>query len=221
MVRHVYERCKASPGVFRVIVATDDDRIVQACNSFEAEVELTSSSHGSGTDRVAEVAARHPEFEGVLNVQGDEPGIEPATIGAVAGLLSRPDVEIASAMTRFRQHESVGNPNAVKVVIDADNEALYFSRSPIPYHRDPASENPVYFRHLGIYGFRRNVLLKLTQLAPSHLERAESLEQLRWLEAGYRIRLAEVQSRSAGIDTPADLDLYLNTSAIDKSSVIP
>jgi 3-deoxy-manno-octulosonate cytidylyltransferase (CMP-KDO synthetase) len=221
MVRHVYERCRSALGVSRVIVATEDDRIVHACKAFGGEAELTSPEHVSGTDRVAEVAARHPEFDGILNVQGDEPGIEPETVQAVALLLSNPDVQIASAMTRFLKHEPVGNPNAVKVVTDARGDALYFSRAPIPYFRDPTAQNPMHFRHLGIYGFSREVLLKLTKLAPSQLERAESLEQLRWLEAGYRLRLVEVQSRSAGIDTPADLDLYVKTSATDKSSIIP
>lgn len=209
MVQHVYEKCLAASGIAHVIIATEDERIVQACKRFGGEAELTSSDHTSGTDRVAEVAARHREYDFVLNVQGDEPGIEPETIQAVADLLRNSDVQIASAMTKFFAGESPENPSGVKVVTDKRGDALYFSRAPIPFYRDPGVPEKIYFRHLGAYGFRRDILLQLTKLAPSSLERAESLEQLRWLEAGYRIRCAEVQSRSSGIDTPDDLDSFL------------
>ena len=215
MVQHVYERCAQASNVERVIVATEDERVVEACQAFSGEVELTSASHVSGTDRVAEVALRHPEFDVVLNVQGDEPAIEPETVSAVAGALSNADVQIASAMTLFLPQESPENPNAVKVVTDASGDALYFSRSLIPFYRDPAAQGKTYFRHLGIYGFRRDILLKVTQLPPSALERAESLEQLRWLEAGYRIRCARVQSRSFGVDTPQDLEALLKITRIN------
>jgi 3-deoxy-manno-octulosonate cytidylyltransferase (CMP-KDO synthetase) len=173
MIQHVYEACRAAADVSRVIVATDDERIAQACKAFGGEAELTSPHHASGTDRVAEVASRHSEFEGVLNVQGDEPGIEPAAVQAVAELLKHPEVVIASAVTPFAGDEDVNDPHAVKVVVDVHGDALYFSRAVIPYYRDSAATAKRYFRHVGIYGFRRDVLLKLAQVPPSNLERAE------------------------------------------------
>ena len=208
MIQHVFERCRGASAVDRVIVATEDDRIVRACQKFEAEAELTSLNHVSGTDRVAEVASRHPEFDAVLNVQGDEPGIESETIQAVAGLLSDPNVQIASAMTPFRTGESPQNSNAVKVVTDQRGNALLFSRAAIPFYRNASPDIQIFFRHLGIYGFRRDVLLEVTKLPSSRLELAESLEQLRWLEAGYRIRCVQVESHSVGIDTPKDLEQF-------------
>ena len=212
MVQHVYERCRDASGVDRVIVATDDRRIEDACRSRGLEVELTSTQHVSGTDRVAEVASRHTEFDCILNVQGDEPGIEPQTVSAVARLLADPEVKIASAMTRFHAHESAVNASSVKVVTDGRGDALYFSRAAIPFYRGSDEMGKTYFRHLGIYGFKRDILSQLTNLLPSRLERAESLEQLRWLESGYRIRLVEVESASVGIDTPDDLAAFMKSS---------
>ena len=212
MVQHVYERCQAAANVDHVIIATEDDRIVQACTAFGADVEMTSTAHVSGTDRVAEVALRHPEFAAVLNVQGDEPAIEPHTVQAVAAALADPAVHISTAKTLFVTGESPDNPNAVKVVTDANGDALYFSRAAIPFYRNPSAKL-THFRHLGIYGFQRDVLLKVTLLPPGALEQAESLEQLRWLEAGYRIHCVEVTSRSVGIDTPQDLARLLKNYA--------
>ncbi len=209
MIRHVFERCAAAQNVDQVIVATEDERILSACQAFGANVEMTSASHVSGTDRVAEVALRHPEFDAVLNVQGDEPTIEAATVAAVAAALRDATVRISTAMTLFLPQERPDDPNMVKVVTNPRGDALYFSRSPIPYYRDAAAKHKTHNRHLGIYGFQRDVLLAVTKLPPSALERAESLEQLRWLEAGYAIRCVTVRSRSTGIDTPQDLDLLL------------
>jgi 3-deoxy-manno-octulosonate cytidylyltransferase (CMP-KDO synthetase) len=207
MVQRVWEQCSAAAGVQAVIVATEDERISAACQQFGGAVEITSAHHRSGTDRVAEVAARHPEFEIVLNVQGDEPAIEPATVGAVAGAFRDRAVEIASAVTPLTNEPELRSPHVVEAVLDQRGDALYFSRSPIPFDRggDPGFA-PGYWRHLGIYGFRRQTLLALTALPPSELERAESLEQLRWLQAGYRIRCVAVESASRGVDTPADLE---------------
>ncbi len=209
MVRHVFERCASARNIESVIVATEDERILKACQSFGANVEMTSSSHVSGTDRVAEVALRHPEFDAVLNVQGDEPTIESETVAAVADALQDSAVQISTAMTLFLPHENPDDPNMVKAVTNPHGDALYFSRSPIPFYRDSGAASQEHYRHLGIYGFRRDVLLAVTKLPPSVLERAESLEQLRWLEAGYAIRCVTVRSRSTGIDTPQDLDLLL------------
>jgi 3-deoxy-manno-octulosonate cytidylyltransferase (CMP-KDO synthetase) len=211
MVQHVYEHCRAASGVDHVVVATEDERVVRACRKFGGDVELTSASHFSGTDRVAEVAARHPEFDAILNVQGDEPAMESDTISAVAGALTDARVQISSAMTVFGSHENPGDPNAVKVAANVNGDALYFSRAAIPCYRDIHAPEQTYYRHLGIYGFRRSVLLAVTQLPPSPLERAESLEQLRWMEAGYGIRCVIVHSRASGIDTPQDLESMLKS----------
>lgn len=208
MIQHVYERASAASNIDAVIVATEDERIGAACAEFGAPFELTSSLHRSGTDRIAEVAQRHPEFDIVLNVQGDEPAIEPETISAVALAFSAKDVTIASAVTLAHPTDDMLSPHIVKAVLNSVGDALYFSRSLIPFARDPYTA-PTYYRHLGIYGFRRGVLLQVTELPPSPLEIAESLEQLRWLEAGFAIRCAVVESRSRGVDLPSDVDEIL------------
>lgn len=211
MVQHVYEKCSAASGIHAVTVATEDERIAAACQRFGGPVEITSSHHRSGTDRVAEVAARHPEYEIVLNVQGDEPAMESDTVSAVAAAFKDREVEIASAITPLIEAPEVLSPHVVKAVLDRRGDALYFSRAPIPFDRGGSPDSaPAYWRHLGIYGFRRATLLELTALPPSDLERAESLEQLRWLQAGYRIRCMQVNSRSRGVDTPADLAAVLS-----------
>jgi 3-deoxy-manno-octulosonate cytidylyltransferase (CMP-KDO synthetase) len=206
MVQHVWERSRHAADVDRVIVATEDDRVIRACLGFGAECELTSRDHASGTDRVAEVARRHPEFDVVLNVQGDEPGIPPETITAVVRALLDQAVDISTAVANVTDGDDLNNPNVVKVVTTLGGGALYFSRAHIPYHRgqDPATR-PTYYRHLGIYGFQREILLAVTQLAVSPLERAESLEQLRWLQAGYNLQCVPVPGYSIGVDTPEDL----------------
>jgi 3-deoxy-manno-octulosonate cytidylyltransferase (CMP-KDO synthetase) len=206
MVQHVWEKCRKAADVQRVIVATEDDRIVNACAKFGAEAEMTSDGHASGTDRVAEVARRHPEFDVVLNVQGDEPGIPSETITAVVRALSDQAVDISTAVAAVTDADDLNNPNVVKAVTTLGGSALYFSRAHIPYHRgqDPVTR-PTYYRHLGIYGFQRNILLAVTQLPVSPLERAESLEQLRWLQAGYNIQCVPVAGFSIGVDTPEDL----------------
>jgi 3-deoxy-manno-octulosonate cytidylyltransferase (CMP-KDO synthetase) len=206
MVQHVWERCSKAQGVNRVIVATEDQRIVDACRTFGAECELTSAEHASGTDRIAEVAARHSEFSAVLNVQGDEPAIAPETVSAVAKALVNMQNQISTAVAALDDLADLNNPNVVKVVRDIKGRALYFSRAAIPFHRDGKIETrPAYFRHLGIYGFQRDILFQVTTLAVSPLERAESLEQLRWLQSGFSIQCVEVPQYSVGVDTPEDL----------------
>lgn len=205
LIQHVWERCKSAHAVDDVIVATEDERILKACQTFGAQVELTSAAHASGTDRVAEVAMRHPEFAAVLNVQGDEPGIDPVTINAVAAVLEHPEIQISTAVSVLADVADLSNPNVVKVVLAGNGNALYFSRAAIPFHRDDSCSPPTYYRHQGIYGFRRDVLLEAAKLPQTAIERAESLEQLRWLHAGYRIRCVTVASHSIGVDTPADL----------------
>jgi 3-deoxy-manno-octulosonate cytidylyltransferase (CMP-KDO synthetase) len=205
MVQQVWERCRAAAGVDRVIVATEDERIQRACSTFGAECEMTSADHKSGTDRVAEVARRYAEYEIVLNVQGDEPAIAAETIATVVKALREGSCQIATPVAPA-QVQDVSNPNVVKVVVSLAGDALYFSRAAIPFHRDGSpSMRPGYLRHIGLYGFRREALLKVTQLPPSPLEVAESLEQLRWLSAGWAIRCVEVSTFSPSVDTPEDL----------------
>jgi 3-deoxy-manno-octulosonate cytidylyltransferase (CMP-KDO synthetase) len=205
IIRHVWERCRSAAGVDRVIVATEDERICAACAVFGAECEMTSASHRSGTDRTAEIARRHPEYEIILNVQGDEPAIAPETIEAIAAVLRGDTCKIATPVAAA-QLDDAGDPHVVKVVVSLAGDALYFSRAAIPHHRAGASSAPAgYLRHVGLYGFRRETLLRVAELPPSPLELAESLEQLRWLQAGFAIRCVPVTCFFAGVDTPEDL----------------
>ncbi|MBK6767386.1 MAG: 3-deoxy-manno-octulosonate cytidylyltransferase [bacterium] len=205
MVQHVWERCARAKAVDHVIVATDDDRIAAACRSFGAEAVMTDPALPSGTDRVARASLAHPVFDVVLNVQGDEPAIEPEVIGAVASLLRKANVQIGTAVVPQVIDTDFERPHVVKAVVAQDGRALYFSRSVIPFLRNLPEVGTTHFRHLGIYGFQRDVLHQLVTLPPSPSEKVESLEQLRWLEAGYLIHTVSVQSRSVGIDTPEDL----------------
>lgn len=208
LIQHVVERCRLARSLADVIVATDDERIRRVAEGF-CRVEMTSADHPSGTDRIAEVAARL-DCEGVVNVQGDEPMIDPGTIDAVAGALQRAGMTTAAAP--LEDVADYDNPNVVKVVVNAAGEALYFSRRTIPYVRDAASRSVseqlaafAFLRHLGIYGYRRETLLRLVRLPVSPLEQAERLEQLRALENGIAIAVERVRSRSIGVDVPEDV----------------
>ena len=208
LIQHVVEQCRKARTLSDVVVATDDPRIAEAARPF-CRVELTRPDHPSGTDRVAEVATRS-EADAVVNVQGDEPLIPPAVIDAVAGALDR--WEMATAATLIRRPEDYDNPNVVKVVADAAGRALYFSRRTIPYLREAASR-PVreqlaafpFLKHLGIYGYRRDTLLRLVRWPVSPLESAEKLEQLRALEHGIAIAVVQVDYDGVGVDTPEDV----------------
>lgn len=208
LIQHVVERCREAASLADVVVATDDERIATVVRAF-CRVEMTRPDHPSGTDRIAEAASRL-ECDAVINVQGDEPLIEPAVIDAVAGALAT--AEMSTAATPLRGAEDYENPNLVKVVVSASGHALYFSRRTIPYLRDAASR-PVpeqlaafpFLHHLGIYGYRRDTLSRLVALPQSPLEQAERLEQLRALEAGLRIAVVRVEHESAGVDVPADV----------------
>ena len=207
MIEHVCRRAAAARGVDAVVVATDDDRVAAAVRRFGGIAMMTRSAHRTGTDRIAEVAANLP-CEIILNVQGDEPLIEPSSIEAViAPLLQDPMLEMSTACAVISDRSQYADPNVVKVVKDRAGRALYFSRSPIPFIRipDPASRIPVY-KHLGLYGYRRTFLMKFATLPQTPLEQAESLEQLRALEHGYRIHTVETQYDSIGVDTPEDLE---------------
>jgi 3-deoxy-manno-octulosonate cytidylyltransferase (CMP-KDO synthetase) len=207
MIEHVCRRAASARGVDAVVVATDDDRIAAAVRTFGGIAVMTRPAHRTGTDRIAEVAADLP-CEIILNVQGDEPLIEPSSIEAViAPLLQDPMLEMSTACAAISDPSHYDDPNVVKVVKDRAGRALYFSRSPVPFIRipDPGSPIPVY-KHLGLYGYRRTFLLKFATLPQTPLERAESLEQLRALEHGYRIHTVETQYDSIGVDTPEDLE---------------
>jgi len=204
MVLHVVDACRRA-GVFaEVVVATDDARIVEAVTAAGARAELTRSDHPSGTDRVAEVAARQPG-DGrsvVLNIQGDEPLVEPAALAALARAFDDPAVEMATLVRPLADDERL-RPQVVKAVLDLRRDALYFSRADVPFARDGGTVER--WAHLGLYGYRRETLARLAGLPPTPLERAESLEQLRALEHGIRIRCVRIEARSLGVDTPEDL----------------
>lgn len=204
MIQHVVERVRQARRASRIIVATDDARIFAAVQAFGCEAHMTSASHPTGTDRLAEVAAALPEVDLILNIQGDEPLIPPQAIDElIAAFDGRDDLHMATLMTPITEEE-VDNPAAVKVVVSLDGHALYFSRSLIPFPRNPCLRRCC-FKHIGIYAYRRDFLLHFATLAPSPLEMTESLEQLRALEHGYSIRVIETPFRSIGVDTPEDL----------------
>jgi 3-deoxy-manno-octulosonate cytidylyltransferase (CMP-KDO synthetase) len=208
MIQHVYESTARSPGLDRVIVATDDRRILDAARGFGAEAILTSAKHASGTDRLAEVAKKL-RAEWVINVQGDLPFIRSETIQRTLKPLRQDrTIPMGTAQTPIFDREEWLNPNVVKVVTDRHGFALYFSRAPIPYARDREERpNDVFgYRHVGIYVYRREFLLKFARMRQTELERIEKLEQLRALSNGYRIRVAEVDEPSVEVDTPADLE---------------
>jgi len=212
MIQRVYEKVTAVfPSVY---VATDDTRIEQAVRQFGGQVVMTSTEHRSGTDRCREALDRVEAqtgtlFDVVVNVQGDEPFIAREQLEKLAACFADPATDIATLVKPFTPGENIANPNSPKVVISKDSYALYFSRSVIPYLRgqDPDiwSQQHTFLKHIGLYGYRSEVLRRITQLEPGVLERCESLEQLRWLENGYRIKVAETASEGIAIDTPEDL----------------
>jgi len=210
MIQRVWEQVARSSQVTEAVVATDDDRIAAHVEDFGGRVVRTRSDHPSGTDRCAEVAQLFPEADFVLNIQGDEPFVQPAQIDLLATTLGGdPAFSIATLAKRIENPEMLFNPNVVKVVFADRGRALYFSRHPIPFVRGYAPADwltqQVFFKHIGLYGFRRETLLHIAGLAPTPLERAESLEQLRWLEHGLPIRVGETDLETIGIDTPEDL----------------
>jgi 3-deoxy-manno-octulosonate cytidylyltransferase (CMP-KDO synthetase) len=207
MIEHVYRRAAAARNVDAVMVATDDERIADAVSRFGGDVRLTSTGHATGTDRIAEVAASL-DCDLVVNLQGDEPLIEPAAIDdAIEPFRDDPGLLMTSLYQRFREAGEFHDPNVVKVVIAANRLALYFSRAPVPYVRNPPPSAPAGpFKHIGLYVQRREFLLMVAGLPATPLERAEALEQLRVLEHGYPIRMVETQYDSIGVDTPDDLE---------------
>lgn len=227
IVSRVWRRVSATEGVDTTVVATDDARIFDHVEQVAGvgAVMMTSDRHRSGTDRCGEVLERLEQegkhFDAVINVQGDEPFVEPAQLTALIECLKNPAVQIATLKTRIHSTTELLSPNNVKVVCGDDGQALYFSRQPLPYRRGVAQEEWVnegtYYKHVGIYAFKAEVLPQLCHLAPAALEECEKLEQLRWLAAGYIIAVRETEHANIGIDTPEDLaaaEMQLNTNTI-------
>jgi 3-deoxy-manno-octulosonate cytidylyltransferase (CMP-KDO synthetase) len=204
MIEHVYRRAADARGVDAVVVATDDERIFGSVAQFGGIARMTRSEHHTGTDRIAEVA-RDLQCEFVINVQGDEPLVRPDMIEQAIGALSGGAV-MSTLRRAISDVNEYSDPNVVKVVVDLKGDALYFSRSPIPFVRDAGGPRSVTFKHIGLYGYRREFLLSFAAMPQTALEVAESLEQLRALEHGYRIRTVETVHDSIGVDTPEDLD---------------
>ncbi|MES2690294.1 MAG: 3-deoxy-manno-octulosonate cytidylyltransferase [Bacteroidota bacterium] len=214
MIQRVYEQCKKTGVLSDVIVATDDERIAAHVKAFGGQVIMTDPGHQSGTDRCAEVISKYSGLcDAVINIQGDEPFIDPLQIELVAKAFGNASTQIASLVKRLKTEEEIKNPNVVKAIFNAKNEAIYFSRSAIPYRRNPEA-HITYYKHVGIYGYRKEVLDLVTKLPLGVLEKAESLEQLRWIENGYTIHLQETTMEAIAIDTPDDLKKVLESMAL-------
>ncbi|MGN8071911.1 3-deoxy-manno-octulosonate cytidylyltransferase [Mucilaginibacter sp. 22184] len=209
MIQRVYEQAKKCSSLSEVVVATDDDRIFNHVQAFGGVAVMTADTHQSGTDRCAEVALLHPEQDVIINIQGDEPFIDPEQIGKLATCFTDKETQLATLIKRIKTEEELFNTNSPKVVVNKLSEAVYFSRSALPHIRGQEPENWLefytFFKHIGIYGYRADVLQQITKLPVSSLEKAESLEQLRWIENGYRIKVAETELETYAVDVPEDL----------------
>ena len=210
LVQHVWERCREAKGLSGIVIATDDDRIAEVARGFGAEVCMTASDHPSGTDRIAEAAEKLEDATHVINVQGDEPMIDPGLIGALATKMAGDEkIEMITAANEISKDGDLQDPNVVKVVLNQRGEALYFSRSVIPYQRK-CVPGLKHYRHKGIYGFTREFLLKFVRWAPSPLELTEQLEQLRALDNGARIHVVLTDDDSIGVDVPEQAEIVTN-----------
>lgn len=205
MICRVWQRASRAKSVADVIVATDDERIFAAVEKFSGRAIMTRADHKTGTDRLAEVAEKFPDVDVIVNVQGDEPLIEPTLIDELIAEFADEDLQMATVATELTDEAEIKNPNNVKVVLDRYNDAMYFSRSPIPYPRNTGKSK--IFKHIGIYAYRRNFLLDYAKMEPTPLEQAESLEQLRALENEFKIRVIKSSCRFVGVDTEEDLKL--------------
>ncbi len=206
IIQWVYEKALKVKSAEIVIIATDHEEIYNCAKSFGANVEMTDVDHKCGSDRIAEVARRHEDFEYIINLQGDEPMITAESIEAVITALKTTNADISTLLREIKDPKDAENPNLVKCVKDNNGFALYFSRSKIPYERN--ENEAVFYGHIGLYGYRRESLFKMTSLSQAMLEKAESLEQLRALESGMRIATAVVDCAPIGIDTAEDLDEF-------------
>ena len=213
MIQRVYEQCLKSSKLEKLIVATDDLRILEHVKNFGGEVVMTSVHHPSGTDRCSEAATLFPQFDICINIQGDEPMIDPLQIDLLCSCFSDENAGLATLIKKITARKELFNPNTPKVIVNKELEAIYFSRGTIPFLRnldqDMWLEQHTFYKHIGIYGYRSSILLEITKLEVSALEKAESLEQLRWLEHGYKIKVAITDQESQAIDTPEDLQNLL------------
>lgn len=207
IIQHVFEKVKEAQHIDEIIIATDDQRIIDVATNFGAQAEMTFPSHKSGTDRCAQVGREFWTDDIIINVQGDEPFIDPKIIDFLAKKMKDDSwIEIATLCSKINNISEINNPNTVKVVRDINNKALYFSRSTIPYTRDKSHEKSIYYKHIGIYAYRNKALQEITKLSESSLENIEKLEQLRWLENGKTIHAFDTEYNGFGIDTPEDLE---------------
>lgn len=214
MIQRVYEQACKAKSLTKVVIATDNKEIFDHAKGFDAEVVMTSPEHQSGTDRCFEACRSiHEKFDFVINIQGDEPFIHPQQIEMLAACLKDKSIELATLIKKITDRETLFNPNTPKVIINSNHEAIYFSRQTIPHIRGIQEENwlnqHTFYKHIGIYAYRTDILEKITSLIPSSLEKAESLEQLRWIENGFKIKVAITEYESHGIDTPEDLEKVL------------
>jgi 3-deoxy-manno-octulosonate cytidylyltransferase (CMP-KDO synthetase) len=210
MIQRVYEQAKKCSALSEVVVATDDERIFNHVQQFGGKAVMTADNHQSGTDRCAEVAQKHPEYNIIINIQGDEPFIDPEQIARVVSCFGDADTQLATLIKMINTTEELYNFSSPKVIINKLSEAIYFSRAAIPHVRGEEPQrwlyHNTYYKHIGIYGYRADILQQVTKLPVSSLEKAESLEQLRWIENGYRIKVAETNLETSAIDTPEDLE---------------
>ncbi|HMI03661.1 MAG TPA: 3-deoxy-manno-octulosonate cytidylyltransferase [Pedobacter sp.] len=214
MIQRVYEQAGKAAALSQVVVATDDERIAEEVRGFGGQYVITSAEHLSGTDRCAEVAGILPEFDVIINIQGDEPYIDPGQINLLASCFDDKTVQLATLIKEIHQDSELFNHNIPKVLLNTAGEAIYFSRQTIPYLRNSETENWLnthqFYKHIGIYGYTRKTLLEITRLPPSSLELAESLEQLRWIENNYKIQTRITSIETIAIDTPDDLEKINN-----------
>lgn len=213
MIQRVYEQAKKASALHHVVVATDDERIQKAVLDFGGEVVMTSSEHQSGTDRCLEALRQQEmEFEIVVNIQGDEPFISPDQINLILSCFHQENTEIATLVKLIEDEKELWNTNKPKVLMDEDDFAIYFSRQCIPYLRDVEKEKWLeefnFYKHIGMYAYRTETLAELCALKPSRLERAEGLEQLRWIENGYKIKTAITDEEALSVDSPEDLEQF-------------
>ena len=207
MIQHVWERAKLAKTLDDLMIACDDEKVAEVARGFGAKVVLTAKGHASGTDRIIEVV-NPVDVKVVINIQGDEPLIHPMMIDTVANaILGEKNVSMATLMRKIENEKDITDPNVVKVVADKNNFALYFSRAPIPFHAQNSDlKSPVYYKHIGLYGYTKDFLFTLRNLPVSSFERTEKLEQLRVLQEGYRIKVIETKYDTVGVDTPEDLE---------------
>ncbi len=214
MIQRVYEKSLQAGSLTDLIVATDDERIYNTVKSFNGHVIMTSSEHQSGTDRCAEVAEKVSGFDVVINIQGDEPLVDPNQINLVSACFNEPHTQLATLVKAIKSEDELFNHNTPKVILNNKNEAQYFSRETIPFLRNYPKEewlkNHTFYKHIGIYGYTVDVLKAISKLSLSSLEKAEALEQLRWLENGYKIKVSFTDSETLAIDTPEDLEKVLS-----------